>query len=397
MCKYRRLGKYAAMALAVCLLCGCSVSREEEKDMSIVKGDEEKGYDLPVDSEEREEAEADCGKMLEKVLSADPEIARSGTVLAGEKVVGITENMAESGDPIAGFDIYYNMKNYEKMDRFLQNCGQGREGCITEYELSEDGGIVRKKFIFDGTDMYLLAASASWKDDAAVLGEITYTRIREWTYTRKGWFFYELCAPEYPEVTEPIYSRAMLRVLPCDEEYAETARKWLKSIGYNGNNLLCSDWDAEHMEDLDYNGLFEYLYELEYGRTPDTSRYADGIPGEEFEKLMTRYLPVEAEQVREYASYDAERNTYDWIRLGVGNRTLGVLVSCLPEVVDMQDNGDGTVTLTLDAVCESTGDDAFLAHKLTVRFEGDDDIKFLSNTVEQKELLPEYVYRIQEK
>ena len=88
MCKYRRLGKYAAMALAVCLLCGCSVSREEEKDMSIVKGDEEKGYDLPVDSEEREEAEADCGKMLEKVLSADPEIARSGTVLAGEKAVG---------------------------------------------------------------------------------------------------------------------------------------------------------------------------------------------------------------------------------------------------------------------------------------------------------------------
>ena len=28
MCKYRRLGKYAAMALAVCLLWGCSVSRE---------------------------------------------------------------------------------------------------------------------------------------------------------------------------------------------------------------------------------------------------------------------------------------------------------------------------------------------------------------------------------
>ena len=91
----------------------------------------EKGYDLPVDSEEREEAEADCGKMLEKVLSADPEIARSGTVLTGEKAVGITENMAESGDPIAGFDIYYNMKNYEKMDRFLQDCGKGREHDLT--------------------------------------------------------------------------------------------------------------------------------------------------------------------------------------------------------------------------------------------------------------------------
>ncbi len=31
---------------------------------------------------------------------------------------------------------------------------------------------------------------------------ISYTRLKEWKYTDKGWFCYELCVPEPPEVSE---------------------------------------------------------------------------------------------------------------------------------------------------------------------------------------------------
>ena len=31
-------------------------------------------------------------------------------------------------------------------------------------------------------------------------------------------------------------------------------------VSYQGNNLLCSDWDRSDMEGLDYNGLYEILY-----------------------------------------------------------------------------------------------------------------------------------------
>ena len=31
-----------------------------------------------------------------------------------------------------------------------------------------------------------------------------------------------------------------------------------QTFGYHGNNLLCSNWNAEDMQGLDYNGLYEY-------------------------------------------------------------------------------------------------------------------------------------------
>ena len=63
----------------------------------------------------------------------------------------------------------------------------------------------------------------------------------------------------------------------------------------------------------------------------------------------------------------------------------------------MEENGDGTVTLTVDAVCESTADDAFLTHYLTIQMDEEDQVRYLSNVVAegQEDALPEYVYRIQ--
>ena len=234
-------------------------------------------------------------------------------------------------------------------------------------------------------------------DGQAVLGDVSYSRMREWSFTEKGWFFYELCTPEYPEVTEVIYSNAMMRVVPLEEEYAKVTEAFLEPVAYNGNNLFWTDWDAEHMDGIDYNGLFEYLYEMRTGKDFDKTQYQDGIPGGQFEELMTAALPGTPEQLRGYAAYDAEEGSYEWISLGVGNRTLGPLTGAIPEVVGMEENGDGSVTLTVDAVCESTADDAFLTHYLTIQMDEEDQVRYLSNVVAegQEDALPEYVYRIQ--
>ena len=69
-----------------------------------------------------------------------------------------------------------------------------------------------------------------------------------------------------------------------------------------------------------------------------------------------------------------------------------------PEVVDIEEDGDGTVTLTVDAVSEGMMDDAVLTHRFTVRFADGGGVEFLENQVEGNALekMPEYVYRIQE-
>lgn len=64
------------------------------------------------------------------------------------------------------------------------------------------------------------------------------------------------------------------------------------------------------------------------------------------------YLPITAEQIRDYVVFDEEKQTYYWVRLGCFNYAPTFFGTSLPEVVDIKENEDGTVTLTVEAVCD---------------------------------------------
>ena len=72
----------------------------------------------------------------------------------------------------------------------------------------------------------------------------------------------------------------------------------------------------------------------------------------------------------------------------------------MPEVVDVKENEDGTVTLTVDAVCDMVlCDDAVITHELTVRFREDGSFLYLGNQILYDGIknIPDYQYRICEK
>lgn len=246
--------------------------------------------------------------------------------------------------------------------------------------------------------MYLIGASATWNmNDAPGLSYISYTRIKEWKYTDKGWFCYELCVPEPPEVTEIVDGSCLVRIKPLTKEQREMSEKCVQGLGYQGNNLLCSNWDTDHMEKLDYNGMYEYLFAMKYQKAFDAEDYPNGIPKEEFESLIMEYLPVTAEQIREYAEFDEEKQTYYWARLGCLNYAPTFFGTSLPEVVDIKNNEDGTVTLTVEAVCDMViCDDAVITHELTVKFAEDGSFQYLGNEILNDGIrqIPDYQYRI---
>ena len=68
----------------------------------------------------------------------------------------------------------------------------------------------------------------------------------------------------------------------------------------------------------------------------------------------------------------------------------------VPEVIDMKENKDGTITLTIDAVCEMLGNGAVISHQLTVRFAQNGNIQFVGNQIlgDGLEQIPEYQYRV---
>ena len=292
------------------------------------------------------------------------------------------------------------MENYKKVEDFLKNCQEEKAGSVVLYELHSDGGIGRDKFIFDGKDMYLIGACAIWNtNDTYGLSYISYARIKEWKYTDKGWFCYELCVPEPPEVTEIVDGSCLVRIKPLSKEQREMSERCVQGLGYQGNNLLCSNWDTDHMEKLDYNGMYEYLYAMKHQKAFDAEDYPNGIPKEEFESLIMEYLPVTAEQIREYAEFDEKNQTYYWARLGCLNYAPTFFGTSLPEVVNIKENEDGTITLTVEAVCDMViCDDAVITHELTVRFAEDGSFQYLGNEILNDGIMhiPDYQYRIKE-
>ena len=130
-----------------------------------------------------------------------------------------------------------------------------------------DGGIGRRKYIYNGKEMYVLAASASWdNNNKPVVTYISSSRIKNWRYSEKGWFCYEVCVPEYPEVSEMVDGSFLVRVKPINSKKRKYSKKYVFGLGYQGNNLLCSDWNASHIKDLDFNGMYEYLYKINIKR-----------------------------------------------------------------------------------------------------------------------------------
>lgn len=69
-----------------------------------------------------------------------------------------------------------------------------------------------------------------------------------------------------------------------------------------------------------------------------------------------------------------------------------------PEVTDIKENPDGTITLTVNAVCEMLlNNEAVITHELTIKEESDGSFMYMGNKILNDGIndIPEYQYRIQ--
>lgn len=366
-------------------LYGCNEKNVKTTESTVVTVNKEnKGYDLSIDESKESAVKEEVNDVMnlikdnsDKVVDKDNEDTLA--LINKDELANIIVKQEES---IFFSDLNTDMVNYEYMESFLNACNKGQEGNIVTYQISDDGVIARKEFIFDGEDMYLLYCSGLLNNDLSyVINEPTYTRIKQWEYTDKGWFCYELCVPEPPEVSEVINENDMIRVIPMKEEYKEVCENYLNNIGYQGNNLFTVEWDENNIDSLNLNGLFASFYRIEYNKELDKEKYYDGIPKEEFEELIGKYLNIFSDEICNVAEFNKETNTYQYTKLGCTNYAPNDFDTSIPEVTDIQANDDGSYTISVDAVCESLGNDRCFTNQLTVRYTDDGGIVFLSNHI----------------
>ena len=378
-----------------------SVPNNNTKEDVISEEDLEKGYDLPVSAQENEEATRDSMQImsgLEHIYRNADKGDSLNIVLDNKSICKMIKKIKQQGYSVTVSEDYSNMENYKRFSSFLAKAQKKQKGSGVIYEVHSEGSIGREKFIYDGKDMFLLASNASWDDNGKpIITFVSYTRIKKWRYSRKGWFCYELCVPEYPEVTEMVDGSCLIRIKPMSDNKRKLSRKCVRGLAYQGNNILCSNWDQEHMQKIDYNGLYEYLYAMKYKKKFNGKKYPSGIPKDQFEQLIMEYLPVSREEIEKYASYNEKKKTYDWMRLGCFNYAPNFFGTSIPEVTKIKHNSNGTVTLTVDAVCEMVlCNEAVITHELTVKFAKDGSFKYLGNKILNNgiEEIPTYQYRI---
>ena len=378
-----------------------SVPNNNTKEDVISEEDLEKGYDLPVSAQENEEATRDSMQImsgLEHIYRNADKGDSLNVVLDNKSICKMIKKIKQQGYSVTVSEDYSNMENYKRFSSFLAKAQKKQKGSGVIYEVHFEGSIGREKFIYDGKDMFLLASNASWDDNGKpIITFVSYTRIKKWRYSRKGWFCYELCVPEYPEVTEMVDGSCLIRIKPMSDNKRKLSRKCVRGLAYQGNNILCSNWDQEHMQKIDYNGLYEYLYAMKYKKKFNGKKYPSGIPKDQFEQLIMEYLPVSREDIEKYASYNEKKKTYDWMRLGCFNYAPNFFGTSIPEVTKIKHNSNGTVTLTVDAVCEMVlCNEAVITHELTVKFNKDGSFRYLGNKILNGGIkkIPEYQYRI---
>ena len=378
-----------------------SVPNNNTKEDVISEEDLEKGYDLPISAQENEEATRDSMQImsgLEHIYRNADKGDSLNVVLDNKSICKMIKKIKQQGYSVTVSEDYSNMENYKRFSSFLAKAQKKQKGSGVIYEVHSEGSIGREKFIYDGKEMFLLASNASWDDNGKpIITFVSYTRIKKWRYSRKGWFCYELCVPEYPEVTEMVDGSCLIRIKPMSDNKRKLSRKCVRGLAYQGNNILCSNWDQEHMQKIDYNGLYEYLYAMKYKKKFNGKKYPSGIPKDQFEQLIMEYLPVSREDIEKYASYNEKKKTYDWMRLGCFNYAPNFFGTSIPEVTKIKHNSNGTVTLTVDAVCEMVlCNEAVITHELTVKFNKDGSFRYLGNKILNGGIkkIPEYQYRI---
>lgn len=176
----------------------------------------EKGYDLPVDEQENKMAKEELHEMMQAVWPIYDKSEKGDTsnvVLPNKTVKKILDKIESCSVPAFFSGREEHMCNADKFDAFLKKAQKGEKDSIVVYEVHEDGGIGRNKYIFDGQNMYVLYVGSVWNDDEDVISiDTTYTRIKEWNYAKDGWFTGEYCVPEPPERSETVDGRFRILV-----------------------------------------------------------------------------------------------------------------------------------------------------------------------------------------
>lgn len=286
----------------------------------------------------------------------------------------VVKYLGEQGLVSVSDDI--NMENYQKVEEFYSAYSSGNDVMVTVFNVYKDGNIGALTFIHRNGKIQTYYVSIDWREGG--IPEINYfgiNELEEIKLTEKGYFIYT-----YAETIVHGSLREYFRVKPLSDECREMTKKYIYGLSYVNYNMLVTNWDESNVEEILMPCMFEDIYRIYTGEEIKTEK--GQIEGETYERIMTTCFPVSAEQVRKHCGYNADTDSYEYEMIFPRQ------FPPFGEVVDYIWNEDGTITLYVDGVWADYNSDYAFTNRIMVQPFDDGTFRYLSNSIEQKELEP---------
>lgn len=290
----------------------------------------------------------------------------------------IIESMGSKGYIAVDVENQINMANAENAEMFLSEVAENRDAGCTILQVMYDKSFVRFDFKSGGSNVMITRRFYVRENNCFVEKNEENYKAYTWKYTDGYLFFERYRMGGYDG--DSAYTA--LRVEPLDEKLRVLNRKYIKTIGYDSNNLFTTNWDESDMNKINYYDIYEALYKMKYGMS---SPYSDEgvtymIEGKLYEKVFQEYLPVSTDVLQHVNAYDVSRQMYQYRTRGMFDHSVTPLVP-FPEVVDAEYNADGTITLIVNAVSEKDESGRLFTHKVAIKEKENDGFEYVSNDV----------------
>ena len=362
---YKKLYCMLLLVGVAILLCSCS-------NKNAVADAERTVIDFSISDENQFIADLDdiyssCQDM--KCKTEEEKLNQTRTVI---------ESMGSKGYIAVDVENQINMANAENAEMFLSEVAENRDAGCTILQVMYDKSFVRFDFKSGGNNVMITRRFYVRENNCFVEKNEENYKAYTWKYTDGYLFFERYRMGGYDG--DSAYTA--LRVEPLDEKLRVLNRKYIKTIGYDSNNLFTTNWDESDMNKINYYDIYEALYKMKYGMS---SPYSDEgvtymIEGKLYEKVFQEYLPVSTDVLQHVNVYDVSRQMYQYRTRGMFDHSVTPLVP-FPEVVDAEYNADGTITLIVNAVSEKDESGRLFTHKVAIKEKENDGFEYVSNDV----------------
>ena len=273
-----------------------------------------------------------------------------------------------------------NMENYGEIEDFYAAYMEKRDAMVTIFDVNRDGLLRVLTFIYRENELQTYYVGISWqKGGIPEVRNTLVSDIAEIKLTEKGYFIYA------NEIVIPHSSlRQYFRIKPLSDKCRELTAKYVHGLSYVNYNVLVTNWDSNNVEDILMPCMFEDIYRIHTGENLQTENRR--IPADIYEKIMTAYFPVSVEQLREKCGYDEDTNSYEYEMIFESQYPpFGEVVDYSVRAADAE-NPEGTITLVVDGIWADYNSDLAFTNRIVVQPFPDGTFRYLSNTIEQKEL-----------